>query len=186
MIISINGNMGSGKTTLAKKLSERLGWNYYSMGELRREAARKRGITLAEYNKLGESDISTDLEVDKFQQELGEKNDNFVIDGRTSWYFIHNSLKIFLDVDEKVGAQRVWHNIQNSTIRNEDKNLYSLNDVLISIRKRKKSDIFRYKKYFNIKVYNIKNYDLVIDTSKLKKNETFKIAYNFIKEKLKY
>ena len=66
MIISISGNHGSGKSTVAKKLAEHLSWPRYYMGGLRREAAARRGMSLGEYNKLGESDPRTDLEVDEY------------------------------------------------------------------------------------------------------------------------
>ena len=98
MIISLSGAPGSGKSTVAQMLADKLSWPRYYMGGLRREAAKKRGLSLAEYNKLGETDIKTDKEVDEYQRELGEKEDNFVIEGRTSWYFIPHSLKIYLDV----------------------------------------------------------------------------------------
>ena len=78
MIISLSGAGGAGKSTMAKKLANVLGWPHYYMGGLRREAAAKKGITLAEYNKLGEMNPLTDQEVDLFQQELGEKKDNFI------------------------------------------------------------------------------------------------------------
>ncbi|MCX6797924.1 MAG: AAA family ATPase [Candidatus Falkowbacteria bacterium] len=61
MIISISGNHGSGKSTIAESLADKLNWPRYYMGGLRRAAAKKRGLTLAEYNKLGEVDPKTDL-----------------------------------------------------------------------------------------------------------------------------
>jgi cytidylate kinase len=42
--------------------------------------AKQRGLTLAEYNQLGETDPETDKEVDQYQRELGEKKDNFIIE----------------------------------------------------------------------------------------------------------
>ena len=41
MIISISGFPGSGKSTIAKLLAEKLKWPRYYMGGLRREAAKK-------------------------------------------------------------------------------------------------------------------------------------------------
>ena len=165
MIISLNGPAGSGKSTVAKVLAEKIGWPSYHIGALRRHKARQRGLTLAEYNKLGESDPNTDLEVDEYQKELGEKNDNFIIEGRTSWHFIPHSVKFYLDVDPKVGARRVLKDLERSDDRNEDRGLEGLDDVLASHRARMKSDNYRYKKYFNIKVHDKDNYDHVIDTS---------------------
>lgn len=173
MIISISGAAGSGKSTIAKMLAEKLGWPRYYIGGIRRQKAKEKGMTLAEYNKLGETDPSTDFEVDEYQKELGEKSDNFIMEGRTSWYFIPNSFKIYFDVDEKEGAKRILKDLQNSQKRNEGENLKTLEDVLKSMRERKQSDIKRYKKYYNMNVYDKKNYDYVLDTTNLSVKEVF-------------
>ena len=184
MIISIGGAAGSGKSTVAKKLVEKLNWPRYYIGKIRREIAKKQGLTLAEYNKVGEKDPATDLEVDKYQKKLGQTKDNFIIEGRTSWYFIPHSLKIYIDVDEKVGAQRVFKELKRRNSRNEDKNLETMKDVLKSQRARKRSDKKRYKKYYQIDVYNKKNYDLVLDTTKLNKKQVLSKIYDFVKSEL--
>lgn len=184
MIISISGKGGSGKSTLAERLAETLGWTRYYIGGLRREAARKRGMTLAEYNKLGENDPSTDTEVDEYQKELGETQDNFVIEGRTSWHFIPHSLKIYLDVDDLVGATRVFEELQWKDGRNEDSNITSIEEMLQSMRKRLASDKKRYMEYFGIEVYDPKNYDFVLDTSEISADEVFERVYAFIKSKI--
>lgn len=184
MIISISGSHGSGKSTIAKLLAEKLNWPRYYMGGLRREAALRKGLTLAEYNKIGETDPSTDLEVDNYQKELGEKKDNFIIEGRTSWYFIPHSLKIYIDVDRRIGAERIWENLQKENNRNEDNNLNSIEDVEKSLEERFKSDKLRYKKYFNIDVYDLKNYDFIINTNNLSIKEVFEEVHSFIKSQI--
>lgn len=184
MIISFCGPAGSGKSTMAKMLAEKLDWPRYYMGGLRRQKAQERGLTLAEYNKLGENDPVTDTEVDEYQRVLGEKEDNFIIEGRTSWYFIPQSLKIYIDVDENIGAERVFASLQEENERNEDSKLETVADVLSSHRKRKESDIVRYKKYYDIDVYNKDNYDYIIDTSDKSKEESFELLYKYVKEKL--
>jgi CMP/dCMP kinase len=184
MIISFNGLPGSGKSTIAKRLAKKIGWPRYYMGGIRREKAKERGITLAEYNRLGETEPFTDLEVDEYQRELAKNEDNFIIEGRTSWYFIPNSLKIYLDVDEKIGADRVLKQIKKSDHRNEDKNLSTLEDVISSHRKREASDYARYKKYYDITIDNKNNYDFILDTSNLTEEECFSIIYKYIKSKL--
>ena len=180
MIISIGGNQGSGKSTLAKHLAEALGWPHYYMGGMRREAATKRGMTLAEYNKLGETDPRTDLEIDEYQKKLGETEDNFIIEGRTSWHFIPQSLKLYLDVTDEEGARRIFF----SNRIGEDNSVKTLDDALISIKTRKNSDRKRYLQFFGIDTYDLKNYDYVIDTTKMTSTKVFDWAYLIIKESL--
>lgn len=185
MIISLSGALGSGKSTIAQMLADKLGWPRYYMGGLRREAAKKRGLTLEEYNKLGETDPSTDSEVDeKYQVELANRETNFVIEGRTSWYFIPQSLKIYLDVNLEVGAKRIFANLKEKNDRNEAKNLDSWEAVLESNKKRLASDRFRYSKYYKIDVYNPKNYDFYLDTTNLNQEQVFQAVDEFVQNRL--
>lgn len=183
MIISFGGDPGSGKTTIAKKLAKKLNWPYYDIGELRRQKAKELSLTLAQYNKLGEKDKSTDLEVDIYQQRLGQTKDNFIITGRTSWLFIPHSIKFFLSVDEKEGAKRVLTSLQNNNTRpNEDSDLRTIAAVLASHRRRQLSDTKRYKKYFNVNFLAKKNYDYVLNTTNLNKQQVFNKIYAYIKK----
>lgn len=186
MIISISGNQGSGKSTIAKQLADKLGWPRYYMGGLRREAAKKRGLTLAEYNKLGESDPNTDLEVDRYQENLGKTQDNFVIEGRTSWYFIPHSLKLYIYVDEAEGARRIFKELETkaSEMRNNEDKVESYEDVLLSVQNRKKSDDIRYRQYFGIDVYDMDNYDFCLDTTKMSKDEVFEAVWAVVRENI--
>lgn len=181
MIISISGAAGSGKSTIAKMLAENLGWPRYYIGELRRQKAKLMGLTLEEYNKFGENDFNTDFEVDKYQKDLARKEGNFIIEGRTSWHFIPQSLKIYFDVDEKIGAQRIFNDLKKSNKRNEGVLLNNYEDVVRSLKERKRSDMKRYKKYYNIDVFDKNNYDYVIDTTNLSIDEVFQRAYKLIK-----
>lgn len=184
MIISLSGGPGSGKSTIAQMLADKFGWPRYYMGGLRREAAKKRGMTLAEYNQLGETDPNTDQEVDYYQRDLGQSDDNFIIEGRTSWYFIPHSLKIYLDVEKEAGAKRIYSNLQHKNERNEDRGLNSWQDVLDSNVNRLKSDGERYQKYYSIDVYDKNNYDFYLDTTNLTPEEVFEEVYGFAKNSL--
>ncbi len=185
MIISISGKPGSGKSTVAKKLAEKLGYKRYYMGGLRRETAKKRGMTLEEYNKLGEKDFSTDKEVDDFMKELGKSEDNFVIEGRTAFHFIPHSFKIFLDVDKKVGSERIFQHLQLDDKRNEANELNSVKDVLRANKERMRSDKKRYKKYYQLDVFDKKHYDLYLDSTNMSQEEEFKQVWEALEQKIK-
>lgn len=184
MIISINGAQGSGKSTVAKMLAGKLGWPQYNIGGLRRKIAGDRGLTLAEYNKLGETDPSTDVEIDEYQKKLGETEDNFIIEGRTSWYFIPHSSKIYIDVKEEEGVKRVFGHLQQKNERNEDKGLDSIEDVKESMRKRHESDRIRYKKYYGVDVNDLKHYDFYIDTTDLNPEQVYGAVYEYVLKQL--
>ena len=185
MIISFNGAPGSGKSTIARRLADKLNWPRFYIGGLRREAAKKRGLTLEEYNKLGESNPTTDWEVDQeYQQKLAQTEANFVIEGRTAWYFLPQSLKIYLDVSLEEGAKRIFGNLQEKNDRNEANNLDSWQAVMASNQERIRSDNARYRKYYQIDVYDPKNYDFYLDTTNLDRDQVFQAVYDFVSVRL--
>ena len=165
MIITIAGDPGSGKSTIARMLAAKLGLMYYSIGAKRRMMAEEREMTLEELNQLGEKEDFTDREVDEWQKKLGETRDGFIMEGRTSFFFIPNSIKLYLSVDAKEGSKRIWEQMQKGGRQVERQGLSSLDDVLSSIKRRKESDSRRYKKYYNLNVEDKKHFDAVIDTT---------------------
>jgi cytidylate kinase len=57
MIVAIDGPAGAGKSTVARRLAERLGFRYLDTGAMYRALtwlARQRGIPLASGDRLGE------------------------------------------------------------------------------------------------------------------------------------
>ncbi len=184
MIVSLSGAHGSGKSTVAQLLADKLAWPRYYIGGLRREAAKKRGLTLAEYNALGEVDPATDKEVDEYQRKLGKSEDNFIIEGRTSWYFIPHSFKIYLDVDPEVAYRRIFSHLQQKNDRNEDRNISDLADLRASLAARSASDRRRYQKYYNIDVHDLSHYDFYLDTTHLSPEQVFTKIYERITEEL--
>jgi cytidylate kinase len=185
MIISISGKPGAGKSTIAKMLAGKLGYKRYYMGGLLRKMAAERGLTLEELNAIGEKDFFTDEEIDRYQKELGEKEDNFVIEGRTAYHFIPHSLKIFLDVDEKIGAERILFDIKSGSQRYEAKKVDTPDDLLKCTKARMKSDQRRYQKYYKQNVFDPKHFDLIVDTSHLSVPEVFERVYQFVQERMK-
>ncbi|MGE5425494.1 MAG: cytidylate kinase family protein [Bacillota bacterium] len=184
MIISISGAQGSGKSSFAERLSRELGWPRYYIGGLRREAAARRGMTLEDYNRLGETDPVTDREVDEYQRELGKDGDNFIIEGRTSYFLIPHSLKIYLDVDLDEGAKRIFAHLKQNNSRNEADGLNSEEAVKDSLIRRTASDRLRYEKYYGLDVHDRSNFDYVLDTTNISQEEVFQQVYAFIRSRL--
>ncbi len=181
MIITISGLPGSGKSTVAKILAEKLGFKRYYAGGVRRDAAKKMGLTLEEFNKIGEKDISTDKFVDDILVEIGKKQDNIIVEGRTAFHFIPQSIKVFLDVDLNEGARRIFEEKKHTTERNE-KSTISVEEELKLLKERMKSDSLRYLKYYGFDCYEKKHYDFVVDTTKIKPEQTAEKILEFIKK----
>jgi len=165
MIITISGKTGSGKSTVGKAISKKLGYKYISIGDIRGEMAKDRGMTLDELNLLGMDEDWTDKEADKFIVEMKNK-DNFVIDGRTAFHFIPYSLKVFLDIDPKVAAKRIFSDMEKGR-RDDEKPVKNATEVLETITKRDHQNKLRYEKHYGTDIFDLDNYSLVIDATKL-------------------
>ncbi|MBT4935891.1 AAA family ATPase [Candidatus Woesearchaeota archaeon] len=163
MIITISGTPGSGKSTVAKMIATKLGFKHYSTGDFMRQMAKERGISLEELGELAKIDTLIDKTLDDRQIQLGKDEDNFVIDARLGFHFIPDSIKIYVNVKTEVGAQRILGDIK-ANLRHEEQ-AKDIQDMVDKIESRKKSEIDRYTKYYNVNIHDLQNYDLVVDSS---------------------
>ncbi len=154
MIIAIAGPIGVGKSTVARGLADRLGYRYISGGEVFREIARARGISVVEVNKLAEADSALDREVDQRQRELARAG-NCVVESRLSGWMVDADLKVWLRAPVEVRAAR--------TAKREGQALAAARAEFIE---RERSEWTRYKELYNIDMEDLTPYHLVIDTSR--------------------
>ena len=177
MIIAISGKAGSGKSTVAKLLASKLRLRHYSIGDLMREMAKEKGLSLVELNKKAETDRSIDDELDSKLKKLASQ-DNFVIDGRLTSFFIPNAdAKIFLDAEDEVRARRILQD-RRLVERGED-----LKETLVNIELRETSEKKRYKQYYGVDYHDKKMYDKVIDTTNKGVEEVVKEIIEFVSVK---
>jgi CMP/dCMP kinase len=169
LIITIAGNAGSGKSTVAKEVAKKLKYNHYSSGDAMRSIAKQRAITILELNKLGEKDPSIDHEVDGWVDTLGKTENNFVIDSRLAFHFIPHSFKVFLTGDFEVRMDRIFK--EGKRVSEEHKTVEDLKEFM---QEREASEMKRYKKLYHLNYYEEKNYDLVVDTTEMNVKEVVK------------
>ncbi|MGZ5561195.1 MAG: (d)CMP kinase [Halobacteriota archaeon] len=153
MLLTISGPSGSGKTTVASGLSQRLGFAHISAGEVFRELARERALSLEQLSKLAEKDPEIDQMVDTRQAELAQSHENVIVDGRLSGWVLKGDIAVWLKAPLEVRAERI--------ARREDK------DRAIALREtrtRDSSEAARYLAFYNIDTVNLDIYDLIIDT----------------------
>ncbi|MGZ8878810.1 MAG: (d)CMP kinase [Halobacteriota archaeon] len=153
MLLTISGPSGSGKTTVASGLSQRLGFAHISAGEVFRELARERALSLEQLSKLAEKDPEIDQMVDTRQAELAQSHENVIVDGRLSGWVLKGDVAVWLKATLEVRAERI--------ARREDK------DRAIALREtrtRDSSEAARYLAFYNIDTVNLDIYDLIIDT----------------------
>ena len=179
MIVTISGKAGSGKSTVAKILAEKLKLKHYSIGDLMRAMASEKGMSLLELNKIAEKDKSIDFELDEKLKELGKTKDNFVVDGRLTAFFIPKAkVRVFLDTDDKVRAERILKD------KREHEKSKNIDEMIKKIQQREESEKKRYQQYYGVNYLDKKLYNLFIDTTKMNPNDVADRIVNFVKENL--
>ncbi len=158
-IISISGDIGSGKSSVASVLKELTSYEIVGTGNIQRAIAEKRGITTLELNKISQTDRSVDDEIDSYVIKLGSNENNLIVDSRLAWHFIPDSFKVYLSVDPMIGSERVYQ-----AKRSSEENT-SLQQTFQNNLERQQLEDKRFSKLYSIRFRKYHNYDLVIDTS---------------------
>ena len=154
MIITIGGLAGTGTTTLAEVLSERLDVPYISAGSIFREMAAEHGMSVLEFSEFAEGNDDIDKEIDRRQAEKAKLADNLIVEGRLSAFFVDNAdLKLWLITPFDVRSKRIADR--------EEKSVDVAKEEIIT---REKSEALRYKEIHNIDISNMDIYDLIINT----------------------
>jgi cytidylate kinase len=170
-IITIGGNPGSGKTTLAAKLATTLGYEELYMGGLIRAIAKERGITVEEFSAELKKEPGLERSLDERQKKLMHEQDNLVVQGRVAWHFAQGSpfkvINLFLATEHEIGARRVAERKEDHT--------KTIEEIARATAERIKHDQDRYQKLYSIPDYlDPSHYDIILDTSYLTEEEVFK------------
>lgn len=159
MKITIAGDLGSGKSTIGKAIAKEWKYNFYSTGDIFRKLSAEKGLNILEGNKLGEYDRSFDDEVDNYSAKIGKQEDDFIFDSRLAWHFIPDSLSIYFYCDAEIAAKRIY------SAQRDDERTTSVEDMILSNKARRLSEIKRYQDLYGLDILKLTNYDLVLDTS---------------------
>lgn len=159
MNITITGNLGSGKSSVCKEL-QKSGFDIISAGDIFREIASEKGMTVIELNEAARSDRSIDDLLDHRSMELGKKLDHTVFDSRLAWNFVEDSFKVFLLLDTQEAANRVFAG--NSRGAEE---YHDLEEAKRGLQERADLEQARFLELYGINYYDAGNYDLIIESS---------------------
>ena len=179
MIITIGGLAGTGTSTTAELLSEKLGIDYISAGSVFRDMAREKGMSVLEFSEFAEGNDDIDKEIDKRQAELAKSKrqaelaksaDNLIVEGRLSAYFVEADLKLWLVTPFDVRSQRIADR--------ESKSVELASEEIVT---REKSEALRYMDIHNIDIKNMDIYDLIINTGTFNPEEVSEIILTTLK-----
>jgi len=152
MIVTISGEIGAGKSTVARRLAQALGLRYLSAGEIFREEAKRRGLSLAELGRLAEQDQTIDRALDKMQVEAARSGDA-LIDSRLSGWLIDGDLRVWLRAPLLMRAARVAARDGTSPA-----------EALRDLQAREACERRRYRDTYQLDLADLSRYHVIMDT----------------------
>jgi cytidylate kinase len=158
-IITITGDLGSGKSTVSRILCERLNYDFVYTGKIQREIADRYRMTTLELNQYAETHPEIDEEIDATFKSLNDSTD-LIVDSRLAWFFIPKSYKVFLKTDLSVAASRISGDHQRKSEK-----YTSGEEAANNIVARKESENKRYMELYGADCSDLSLFNLVIDTS---------------------
>ncbi|MBT4540960.1 AAA family ATPase [Candidatus Woesearchaeota archaeon] len=181
MIITLSGNVASGKSTVGKALAEKLKLKHYSTGDFMRKIAKEQKVSLYELAEEAEKSNKIDRLIDEKTIKLSKTKDNFLIDSRLAWYFIPSAVKIYLYAGPKVQIKRL--KLDKKLNRRKEEDLKDEKDMMEKIKLREDSERKRYMKYYGIDYHEKRFYDYWLNTDKYSIEECADKILEYIKKK---
>ena len=173
MRILLSGLSGTGSTTAAKRVAADFNLAYLYGGQIFRNLAVERGISLEELAESLEHDPEAEREIDRRLVAAG-MNDNVLIEGRTiGWIFPPEvpSVRIWLLCDLSERLRRV---------QAREHHPRSAENLL----RREASDNRRYGELYGIEEDDFSPFDLVIDTTTMPVDEVVARIESFVRERI--
>ncbi|GAA2614808.1 hypothetical protein Adu01nite_33330 [Paractinoplanes durhamensis] len=158
--VVLNGDLGSGKTTVSVMLAERLGVRRVSIGDLYRRMAAEHGMTALQFNLHSELDDKVDHYIDQLQHDIAASDERLVVDSRLAWHFFTDALKVHLITDPVEAARRVLGRPGDAV-----ENYGSIEDAGRQLADRSESERQRFLSRYGVDKTDLRNYDLVCDTT---------------------
>lgn len=153
MIVTVSGEVGAGKSTVARALAQTLGLRYLSSGEIFREEARRRGVSLGELGRLAERDPSIDRRIDE-TQVAEARGGEIVIESRLSGWLVDGDVRVWLRAPLEVRATRV-----------AARDGVPADSARAEIMEREDCERRRYAVLYRIDFGDLTRYHLILDTS---------------------
>lgn len=180
-IISLTGELSSGKGVVSKILMKDLNYGVYRNGDYFRKLAQERGMSVTEFNEYVKQHTEIDIEIENSAKEYAKDHENFIIDARLGWYAVPESFKVYLKVDIDIAAKRAFENQDENKAKTEK--FDTIEEQKADMQKRYNLENERYYQVYGVRKDDMSNYDLVIDTTNLKPEQ---VADIIKKEYLKW
>ena len=176
-LITVSGPPASGTSTLTTTLSESLDFELINGGDIFRELAAEKDLSLAELTELSEEDDSIDRELDARLADIieahatGERTpdgNGLIIESRLAgWHgFGYTDMAVFLTASQKTRYNRTEGRVE----------------TLEELKRREKSEADRYMKYYGADMYEMELYDVILNTERFTPDMVFEIVKSGVEQ----
>ena len=160
-IVTISGHPGSGTSTLVDGLCESLNWGKLNGGQVFRDMANQREMTLEEFGQFCIQDESVDKELDDLLSQTMQSEDSpEIVESRLAGWWAHKNgvqcARVWIEVSEHVRAARVVNREGGS-----------IDDQLNLIKERMELDGKRYERFYGIDIESREPYTCIIQSDNM-------------------
>lgn len=181
--ITVSGRIGSGATTLAKRLAEKLGWDILDGGKLMRKINQDLGVSVIEANKRPDH---FDLEYEKRIKKMLKEETHHIIQSHLAGFDaqgIEGVFKILIICENAEGNDKA--EIRIDRLVNRDG--LSVEQAKYEVHERERQHLEKFRRLYahndqNWVYWDKKYYDLVINTFSHNADETLKIALEAVQK----
>lgn len=175
--ITVSGRIGSGATTLAKKLSEKLGWEMLEGGSIMRRIQKEVGASVSETDKRPDHH---DLEYEEMVKKILKEEKHRIIQSHLAGFDaqgIEGVFKIMVVCDDENGNDK--KEIRIDRLVNRDK--VSVEEAKSEVAQREKKNLEKWRRLYadgdqGWVYWDKKYYDLIINTYSHNASETLDLA----------
>lgn len=167
-IITITGDLASGKSKVTTLLANELGYEIYRNGNYVRKLAKEKGMDITQFNEYVKQHPEIDNDIEKSAAQYALEHDKLIIDARLGWYAVPHSFKVYLKVDLDVSAKRAL----NDADRKDSEMFTDLEEQKQDILKRYNMENERFFNLYGVRRDDMSNYDFILDTSNISLEET--------------
>lgn len=156
LLITISGPPGSGTTTVSENLAEALDVQHISGGDIFRDIAEERDMTLtqlsAKADESPEIDHLIDRRIRRIAEEWGASNKGLVLTSRLAGWVAGNraDLRVWLDAPPEIRVERLREREQMES----------------ELRIQEVTEAGRFRSYYDVDIADQSFYDLCVNTAR--------------------
>jgi CMP/dCMP kinase len=163
LLITVSGPPGSGTTTVAQRVADRLGLELVPGGEVFRALAVERNMSLPVFGRYVADHPEVDVELDS-RLARRARDGGAVIESRLAGWIAHNerlaAVVVWIDCDPRIRAQRV-----------AAREGVSVGRALADNEERQRVERGRYLALYGVDLTDLSIYELVLDSGELRPQE---------------